>query len=220
MWFWNQNWSGSKTGLSSGTRVGTALKGDPVLEPKLEPGVEPGANWQSTWDSGLDYPKLKLEPELGMFFFSTTIPRTRLGVLFFWGTRSRIKTILVLLKNRTRGSWYLRSVPEAGRPRELVENHRRACTQVIFLHNERAGTFSLFRNSDRLADTFRSSEDPSYSLAGTFHGKRSRLLKTGFFRHVGAENTKEKIQALLFAKVKDCQTLVNSEHRHLFQLFS
>jgi hypothetical protein len=27
----------------------------------------------------------------------------------------------------------LRSVPEAGRLREQVENHRRACTQVLFL---------------------------------------------------------------------------------------
>jgi hypothetical protein len=34
----------------------------------------------------------------------------------------------------------------------------------------RAGIFSLFRNSDR--------------LAGTFHHKRPHLLKTGFFRQV------------------------------------
>jgi hypothetical protein len=44
-----------------------------------------------------------------------------------------------------------------------------------------AGTFPLVRRSQ-------------YSLAGTFHRRRSRLLKTGFFRQVNGanENTKEK----------------------------
>jgi hypothetical protein len=61
-------------------------------------------------------------------------------------------------------------VSQAGRLREQVENHRRACTQVIFLLKAEQGFFSLFRNSDR--------------LAGTFHRRRSRLLKTSFFRQV------------------------------------
>jgi hypothetical protein len=75
-----------------------------------------------------------------------------------------------------------------------------------FVHKERAGIFSLFRHSDRLAGTFSWSEDPWYSPAGTFHGKRSRLLKTGFFR----QKYKGKIQAVLNAKVKDRPTLMNS----------
>jgi hypothetical protein len=46
----------------------------------------------------------------------------------------------------------------------------------------------FFRNSDRQAEYL-----PSTSLAGTFHRRRSRLLKTGLFRAgKGAENTKEK----------------------------
>jgi hypothetical protein len=35
----------------------------------------------------------------------------------------------------------LRSVPEAGRPREQVENLRRACTQVLFLSKAELGFF-------------------------------------------------------------------------------
>jgi hypothetical protein len=50
-----------------------------------------------------------------------------------------------------------------------------------------AGTFPLVRRSQ-------------YSLAGTFHRRRSRWLKTCFFRQVNGanENTKEKIQAVLY----------------------
>jgi hypothetical protein len=40
-------------------------------------------------------------------------------------------------------------VPESSRPREEVENHRRACTEVLF-----QGIFSLFRNSDKMAGAF------------------------------------------------------------------
>ncbi len=35
----------------------------------------------------------------------------------------------------------LRSVPKAGRPREPVENRRRACTRVLFLPNSELGFF-------------------------------------------------------------------------------
>ncbi len=35
----------------------------------------------------------------------------------------------------------LRSVPEAGRPREPVQNHARACTQVLFLRKAELGFF-------------------------------------------------------------------------------
>jgi hypothetical protein len=41
------------------------------------------------------------------------------------------------------------SMPEAGTASELVENYRRACSQVLFLG------FSLVKSSDRLAGTFR-----------------------------------------------------------------
>jgi len=94
----------------------------------------------------------------------------------------------------------LRTVPEADKPREQVENHGRACTQVLcrgnrskiveghvlrsFTFVKQSWDFSLSRNSDRMAGTFRWSEDPSTALAGTFHRRRSRLLKTGFFRQV------------------------------------
>jgi hypothetical protein len=54
-------------------------------------------------------------------------------------------------------------VPEAGRLREQVENHERACTQVLFL--QKAALVRRFQ----------------LSLAGTFHRTRSHLLKTGFF---------------------------------------
>jgi hypothetical protein len=37
----------------------------------------------------------------------------------------------------------LRSVPEAGRPREQVENNGRPCTQVLFLRKPELGFFHL-----------------------------------------------------------------------------
>jgi hypothetical protein len=43
------------------------------------------------------------------------------------------------------------------------------------------GFFSLLRNSDRYLQLVRRSQ---YSLVGTFHHRRSRLLKRGFFRPV------------------------------------
>jgi hypothetical protein len=55
----------------------------------------------------------------------------------------------------------LRSVPKAGRPREQVENHRRACIQVLFLRKAELGIFFTFLNSDMLVSTFRWSKDPS-----------------------------------------------------------
>jgi hypothetical protein len=49
------------------------------------------------------------------------------------------------------------------------------------------------RSPDRLAGTFRWSEDPQCSLASTFPPRRSRLLKNRFLQAcVGAKNTKEK----------------------------
>jgi hypothetical protein len=154
-------------------------------------------------------------------------------------------------------------------PRPVGRGNRSKITEGPILGpfptKNRAGMFSLLRNSDWLAGTFRGqkipvqpdwylplvrrsqysltgafcwSEDPStawlvpsaghkipvqsdwylprqkipvqpdwylllvrrsqYSLTGTFHRRRSRLLKTGFFRGgKGAENIKGKIQAAL-----------------------
>jgi hypothetical protein len=50
-------------------------------------------------------------------------------------------------------------VPEDGRPREQVQNHRRACPQVLFLRKAELGFFQFFRNNNWLAGTFRWSED-------------------------------------------------------------
>jgi hypothetical protein len=61
------------------------------------------------------------------------------------------------------------------------------------MESSRAGIFSLFRNSDRLAGTFHWSEDASTAWLVPFTAKRSRFLKAGFFKTgKGAENTKEK----------------------------
>jgi hypothetical protein len=61
-----------------------------------------------------------------------------------------------------------------------------------FPKESRAGTFSLFRNSDRLAGTFRWSEDPSTAWVVPSTQKiplaENRFLQAG----KGAENTKEK----------------------------
>jgi hypothetical protein len=75
----------------------------------------------------------------------------------------------------------LRSGPEAGRPREQVEHHWRACTQVLFLLKAelRFFHFSTIVTGWLIPSTVRTSQ---YNLAGTFHRRRSRLAKTGFFR--------------------------------------
>jgi hypothetical protein len=63
----------------------------------------------------------------------------------------------------------------------------------------RAGIFSLFRNSDRLAGTFSCSEDPSqpgrYLPPQKIPLAENRFLQAG----KGAENAKEKIQGVLYA---------------------
>jgi hypothetical protein len=62
----------------------------------------------------------------------------------------------------------LRSVPQAGRPREQVENRGRACTQVLFLRKAELGFFHILE-----------------IVTG--------WLKTGFFRQVRElKITKEK----------------------------
>jgi hypothetical protein len=77
-------------------------------------------------------------------------------------------------------------VPETGRPREQVENHGRACTQVLFLHKGELGFFHFLEiATGRLVPSVGQKIPRSqYRLAGTFHCKRSRILKTGFFKQV------------------------------------
>jgi hypothetical protein len=77
----------------------------------------------------------------------------------------------------------LRSVPQAGRPREQVENHGRAYTQVLFLREALPGFFHFLEivTGYWYVPLVRRSQ---WILAGIFHRRISRLLKTGFFRQV------------------------------------
>jgi hypothetical protein len=73
-------------------------------------------------------------------------------------------------------------VPKAGRPREHVKNHGRACTQVLFLGKAELRFFYFLEIvTGWLAP---SAGQKILVLAATFHPKRSRLLKTGFFIQV------------------------------------
>jgi hypothetical protein len=67
-------------------------------------------------------------------------------------------------------------VPEPGRPREHVENHGRASTQVLFLCNADLAFFHFLEivTGWLVPPLVRRSQ---YSLTNL-------LLKTGFFRHV------------------------------------
>jgi hypothetical protein len=78
----------------------------------------------------------------------------------------------------------LRSVPEANMAREHVKNHRRACTQVLFLSKAEVGFFLLFRNSDRLAGNVRWSEDPSRAWLVPSTAEDLACWKQGFYRQV------------------------------------
>ncbi len=70
-----------------------------------------------------------------------------------------LNSLNILYRRRACGD--LRSVPEPDRPREQVKKHGRACTQVLFLCKAELGLFHFLENSDKLAGTFRWSEDPS-----------------------------------------------------------
>ncbi len=79
----------------------------------------------------------------------------------------------------------LRSVSQAGRPREQVENHRTACTQVLFLWKAELGFFHVSEIVIGWLVPSVGQKHPSRAwLVCTFHHRRSRLLKTGFFRLV------------------------------------
>jgi hypothetical protein len=93
---------------------------------------------------------------------------------------------------RRRAFHDLGSLAEASRPREQVEHLIRACTQVLFVRKAELNFFFLFRNSERLAGTFCSSEDPNIAwlVPSTAEDPtaENRFLQAG----KGAENTKEK----------------------------
>jgi hypothetical protein len=64
-------------------------------------------------------------------------------------------------------------VPKTSKPREQVENHGRACTQVLFLGKAELGFFHFFRD--------------------TFHPQKIPLAENTFLQAGnGAKNTKEK----------------------------
>jgi hypothetical protein len=86
-------------------------------------------------------------------------------------------------------------VPETGRPREQVENHGRACTQVLLLHKGELGFFHFLEIATGPACTFRWSEDPKIPVPPGWYlpqqkipRPENRFLQAG----KGAENTKEK----------------------------
>jgi hypothetical protein len=77
----------------------------------------------------------------------------------------------------------LRSVPKASRPREQVKNHRTTCTKFPFLCKGELRFFQFLEivTCWRYLRLVRRSQ---FSLAGTFHLRRSGLLKTGFLQQV------------------------------------
>ncbi len=77
----------------------------------------------------------------------------------------------------------LRSVPKASRPREQVKNHRTTCTKFPFLCKGELRFFPFLEivTCWRYLRLVRRSQ---FSLAGTFHLRRSGLLKTGFLQQV------------------------------------
>ncbi len=82
----------------------------------------------------------------------------------------------------------LRSMPEAGRPREQVENRGKGLYSGPSPTESRAGIFSLFRNSERLAE--------------------NRFLKAG----KAAENTKEKSRQCFTYHLLGLPERVKSKH--------
>ncbi len=75
----------------------------------------------------------------------------------------------------------LRSVVEAGRPREQLENHGKACTQVHFLSKAELGFFHFLEIMTCWLIPSAGQKIQVQHMAGTFHRRKSCLLKTGFF---------------------------------------
>ncbi len=98
----------------------------------------------------------------------------------------------------------MRSVPKAGRPREHVKSHGRACTQFLFLSKAELRFFYFLEIvTGWLAP---SAGQKILVLAGTFHPKRSRLLKTGFFIRVRELKIQRKNPGFRFLRNTDLPT--------------
>ncbi len=83
-------------------------------------------------------------------------------------------------------------MPEAGRPREQVENHRRACTQVLFLSKAELGFFHFLEIVTGWLVPSAGQKIPVqpgwYLPLQKIPLAENRFLQAG----KGAENTKEK----------------------------
>ncbi len=92
----------------------------------------------------------------------------------------------------------MRSVPKAGRPREQAENHGRACTKVLFLHKRELGFFHLLEIVTGWLVPSAGQKIPVQP--GGYLPPHKIPLAENRFRQAynGAENTKEKIQAVLY----------------------
>jgi hypothetical protein len=76
-------------------------------------------------------------------------------------------------------------VPEAGRLREQVENHGRACTHVLFLWKANLGFFHFLETVTGCLVLSLGQKDPNAAwLVPSTTEDRSRTLKTGFFMQV------------------------------------
>jgi hypothetical protein len=92
----------------------------------------------------------------------------------------------------------LRSAPEAGRPREQVENHRRACTQVLFLCTAELGFFHFL---ERVTGWLVPSAGQKIAVEPGWYLPPQKIPspEDRFLLQAGkrAENTKEKSRQLL-----------------------
>jgi hypothetical protein len=101
----------------------------------------------------------------------------------------------------------------------MVEIHGRACTQVIGVHKERAGIFHFL---ETVTGWLVPSAGQKILVQPGWYLPRHKIpLAENRFLEGGRElnKYKGKVQAVLSAKVKDCPTLANTEHRHFFQVF-
>jgi hypothetical protein len=90
----------------------------------------------------------------------------------------------------------LRSAPEAGSPSEQVENHGRACTQVLFLHKVELGFFHFLEIVTGWLVPSAGQKIPVQS-GGYLPPHKIPLAENRFLQaYKEAENTKEKIQAV------------------------
>jgi hypothetical protein len=96
---------------------------------------------------------------------------------------------------------------------------RRASTQVLFLRKAELRFFHFFEIVTRwlVPPLVRKSQ---YSLAGTFHLRRSRLLKTGFFKEVRELKIQRKNSGSAFCLVMSSIILVTMNNVSAFTALS